>query len=290
MLLVLVSVTVLVLGSTGPFDSVRGRASDAFAPVRRLGRTITSPAEDLFGSTSRYQSVRKENIRLKQQLAVARGQAAKGQDAVRERAELLALNQLEDIDKLTAVDARVVSQPLGNFDATIEIDVGSDRGVRAGMPVRTGAGLVGRVTYTTAKQSRVLLLIDEKSKVGVRLSTSGEVGVASGTGSTSSLGVDYIEPETKVEDAEVLVTSGLQNSRFPAGIPVGVVVTHTVGANALQQSMTMQPLADLVHLTFVQVVLWQRADVFPPTPTAVVRPTTTSGAPDAAAVASTVAP
>ena len=275
MLLVLVSVTVLVLGSTGPFNSVRGKVSDAFAPVRRVGGSITSPFSDLFGSATRYQKVRKENTSLKQQLAAAQGQAAKAQDAIRERAELLALNRLENVDKLASVDARVVSQPLGNFDTTIELDVGTDRGVRAGMPVRTGAGLVGRVTYATAKQSRVLLIVDEHSKVGVRLSTSGEVGVANGTGSSSSMSVDYIDPETKVIEREILVTSGLQNSRFPAGIPVGMVSTHTVSAAALQQSLTMQPLADLEHLTFVQVVLWQQTEVFPPTPTVVLRPTTT---------------
>ena len=88
------------------------------------------------------------------------------------------------------------------------------------------------------------------------------------------MSVDYIDPETKVMDREITVTSGLQNSRFPAGIPVGMVSAHTVSAAALQQSLTMQPLADLQHLTFVQVVLWQQAEVFPPTPPVVLRPTT----------------
>jgi rod shape-determining protein MreC len=277
-LLVLVSITVLVLGSTSPFAGVRSRVSDAFGPVRRAGKSVTSPFGDVFGSATRYKKVRKENETLRAELAAAQGKAAEAQDAIRERSELLAAAKLEDVETIKSVNARVTGQPLGNFDSTIEIDRGSDSGIRRGMPVRTGAGLVGRVTYVTAKQARVLLITDEQARVGVRLSTSGEVGLAVGGGSSKNLQVDLIDPNTVIADSEVLVTSGLQNTRFPAGIPVGIVASHKVGDGSLQQEVMMQPLADVSHLTFVVVLLWDPPVSLPPTPTIALVTTTVAGA------------
>ena len=134
------------------------------------------------------------------------------------------------------------------------------------MPVVTGAGLVGRITVTTPHQARVLLITDAKSQVGVRLSRSGDVGVARGGGTTRSLSVDLIDPDTVIADSEVMVTSGLQNSRYPAGIPVGEVVQHKVDGVALQQAVTIKPLADVSQLTFVQVLLWTQSEVMPAAP------------------------
>ena len=272
-LLVLVSITVLVVGSTSPFAALRGRVSDAFGPVRRAGKAVTSPLGDVFGSATRYQKVRKDNDELRKQLAAAQGKLARVDDAVRERSELLALNGLADLDNIPKVNARVVGQPLGNFDVTIEIDAGSASGIREGMPVVTGAGLVGRVTVTTPHQARVLLITDAKSQVGVRLSRSGDVGVARGGSTDGLLGVDLIDPDTVIADHEVMVTSGLQNSRYPAGIPVGQVVKHSVDAVALQQNVTIKPLAAVDQLDFVQVLLWSETDTLPSSPSAVVIPT-----------------
>ena len=52
------------------------------------------------------------------------------------------------------------------------------------------------------------------------------------------------------------MTSGLQGAIYPPGIPVARVVSSRSGIASSQETVTLQPLADLQHLRYVSVVLW----------------------------------
>jgi rod shape-determining protein MreC len=236
---------------------VRSRARDAFSPVRTLGAKISSPFGDFFGGITRYRKVKNENARLRRRLAESEGRAAQAADAVRERAELLRLAGFANPDRIRNVDARVLGGALSNLEYTVEIDRGARDGVKVDMPVVNGAGLIGRIKSTSGRRSVVLLITDPSSNVGVRLSNSGDVGLAQGQGPGRALPVRGIELSTTVAAREVLVTSGLQGSVFPSGIPVGRVrAVATPRPGEVQQRLTMDPVADLSQLTFVKVLLW----------------------------------
>ena len=53
------------------------------------------------------------------------------------------------------------------------------------------------------------------------------------------------------------MTSGLQGSVFPAGLPVGRVRAAKVPPAALQQQIDIDPIVDLARLDYVKVLLWQ---------------------------------
>lgn len=258
-LLVLTSLTIILLTSrdSSLAASVRGVARDAFGPVRTLGAKVTSPFGDFFNGITRYRDVKKENADLRRRLAAAEGKAAQAADAVRERSELLRLSGFPNPDAIDGVDARVLGGALSNLEYTLEIDRGTSDGVKADMPVVNGAGLVGRVRSASAHRATILLITDPASSVGVRLSTSGDVGLAQGQGPGRVLPVRGIELSTKVAKGEVLVTSGLQGSVFPSGIPVGRVrAVASARTGEVQRRLTMEPVADLAQLTFVKVLLW----------------------------------
>ena len=144
-----------------------------------------------------------------------------------------------------------------NFQLTVEIDHGIPDGLRKGMPVVTGAGLVGRVVEVSQQRATLLLLTDPSFNVGVRLSGSGDVGVARGNGARQPLPVDLVDLGTKIAPREVLVTSGLQGSVFPPGIPVGRVRNAATPPAALQQQITVDPVVDIPRLDYVKVLLWE---------------------------------
>jgi rod shape-determining protein MreC len=68
------------------------------------------------------------------------------------------------------------------------------------------------------------------------------------------MSVGFVETNVELRRRELAVTSGLNDSVFPAGIPVGRVVTAKSTPGELQQRVTMRPLADLEHLRFVRVL------------------------------------
>jgi rod shape-determining protein MreC len=150
----------------------------------------------------------------------------------------------------------VVATSPSNFQLTVTIDKGSDHEVATGMPVVTGAGLVGRVVDVSKSRATVLLITDPSSNVGVRFQSSGEVGVAKGSGPRDTLTVDLVDVETKIDEGEAVVTSGLQQSVFPPAVPVGRVRSARVPPGALQKEITVDPVVDLRRLEFVKVLRW----------------------------------
>lgn len=260
LLLVLTSVTLLTLDyrgrASGALEALKDGARDAFAHVETATEGVFSPVGNVVGGIVHYDDVQAENRRLRLENERLRGTALQARDAERERRALLDQLNLDFVGDVPRVDARVVSTSPSNFDLTVEIDKGTGSGVVVGMPVVTGAGLVGRVIDTSRLRSTVLLLTDKESQVGVRLTGSGDVGVARGGGFRAPLTVDLVELPTPVAPGEVVVTSGLQQSVFPPGVPVGRVVSAEVDGNALQKDVVLEPIVDLRRLSFVTVLQW----------------------------------
>ena len=153
--------------------------------------------------------------------------------------------------------ARVVALAPGNFEASITIDRGRRHGVKKDMPVVSGAGLVGRVLEVYGGCSKALVLTDPRVAVGIRLAKSRETGVTRGLAGKDILDVDLIDPDVNVEENELVVTSGLEDARYPSGIPVGtvasvstpgVLVTITPRISAATTSTLLYPTATLATM------------------------------------------
>jgi rod shape-determining protein MreC len=147
-----------------------------------------------------------------------------------------------------------------NFALTIDISKGTADGVKVGMPVVNGAGLVGRVIQTNAHRSTVQLLTDPDFKVGVKLLPKGPFGTATGNGRGKDLVVDTaIEADSKEipEKGTKLTTSGIDASAFPASIPLGTITATKPAPDGLTLDLVVTPYADPSQLSFVTVLLWE---------------------------------
>lgn len=258
-ILVLIVVTAIALitldvRGSGPVSAVRGGAHDVVDPVAGVLDKAFSPVGDWIDGATSAASLKGENARLRHRLDAARGQEAAARAALAENEELKKLLELPFVDGTNAVAAPVVDGAPGNFELTVRIGKGASAGVGVGMPVVTGAGLVGRVTAVSRDRATVLLLKDPQSGVGVKMERSGTGGVVKGRGESSTLRVDFVDPDADVTAGEVVSTAGVQNSPFPAGIPVGTVSKVTRGRGDLQQDVLVKPLVDFSRLDYVKVL------------------------------------
>jgi rod shape-determining protein MreC len=257
-LLVLTSITVLTLDFRGSsvIRELRGAAATVFSPFRSVADTVFGPVGDAWNGAFNYDDVRRENDELRKQLDQARADAAAGQQSTKELEELRKADQLAVLSSIDNVTADVIGGPVTNFAHTIELSKGSDAGIREGMPVVSG-GLVGRVIQVTGGRSVVKLITDPDFAVAVRLVTSSETAVGRGTGDGRPLRVGNVAVAVKVPERESIVTSGYDRAIFPKDIPVGTVTKVETDANQLDQTLTIEPIADLSHLSVVQVLLWE---------------------------------
>lgn len=262
LLLVLTSVTVLTLDfrGSGFVEDLRGIASTIFSPLGDGAASVTEPFTDAWNGAFGYSELEDENERLREQIAAMEGDAAEAQDVLRESEELLDLEGIERYTDIEAVAARVVGGSLTNFEHAIQLDRGSGDGIAEGMPVVTGAGLVGRVVAVTGSRSTVQLLTDPGFDIGVRLAATGEIAIGHGTGDGNPLTIDAgipVNVADRIDEGEAVTTSGLGRSVFPPGIPIGRVTSIDRASNQLSLVLEVEPLADVGDLTFVQVLLWE---------------------------------
>ncbi|GIU85254.1 MAG: cell shape-determining protein MreC [Acidimicrobiales bacterium] len=261
-LLLLMVVTSLALVSVdktgfGPLDSLRRRVLDVTAPVRDFVGAVVGPVGDLWDAVTSHDELERENRMLRRRVEELEGAALRGEAASDELARLSAELDLFFVEELDRVVARVVAGPVDPLSETVEIDKGTSQGIREGMPVVNAKGLVGSVERAGRSRSRIRLVTDPTYRVAVRLSRSSDAGVARGQGAGRPLVIEAgIDPDTEVRRGELVVTSGLERTRTPGGIPVGRVASSVRVRGDLDQEVYVEPSAPVSALDYVTVLVW----------------------------------
>ncbi len=260
--LVLFSITILTLDfrDVGIVQDARHTVGSALSPVQGAADFVATPFQNGWNGITHYNDVSDENVALRERVDELEGQIAQNEDTSVQYEQLLETVDIPWVGSISTATARVIQQPATAFSHIVVIDKGSSVGIREGMPVVTGAGLVGQVVDVSSDRASVQLITDPEFRVGVRLATSQRFGTATGQGASRDLRIDTgIEPDeddADVPDREILTTSGIDDrSSYPASIPVGRV-TRTAEANGgLTLEIFAEPLADLDELSFVNVLL-----------------------------------
>lgn len=203
---------------------------------RRLFRTLSIPvfapfqaARVMTGNvTGQFQSVETLQSRIQEletQLAAARLEARLGDEA---RLEAERLKQAlavrgETRDRLPTepLFAHVVGSSPHPHERRITLDRGSRHGVTLDSPVIYGDEVLGRVVQVLPSTSRVLLVQDPLSALGVLLEGERAPGVAQG------LGGPVLELSGLPEDVRLIegtrVLTGSLSAYYPKGLVVGIL-------------------------------------------------------------------
>jgi rod shape-determining protein MreC len=262
-LLVFTSIALLTLDfrNAEVVQSARRTAGTVFSPLRGVAETVASPFSNAWHGVTDYGDIKSENEDLRKELDEARGKAVLEEDSAAQLAEILEQQNLEWVGNLQTTTARVLSSDPSNFSHTVDISKGSDDGLKVGMPVVNGAGLVGRLVQVTPNRSTVQLITDPDFLVGVRLLGADlATGTSRGQGPGEDLLVDTrLEPD--IDDppkpGTALTTSGAQNSAFPDSIPVGKVRTVRETDGGLTYELVVRPMADTDRMQFATVLMWE---------------------------------
>ncbi|WP_071515765.1 rod shape-determining protein MreC [Geitlerinema sp. PCC 9228] len=144
----------------------------------------------------------------------------------------------------------IVGRSPDNWWQQLVLGSGSQDGIKPGYVVVGPGGLVGRVTQVTNRTSRVLLLSDPESQVGVKISRSGYAGLIRGQGSQQVV-MEFFDqmPDVKVGD---VVTTSTYSVLYPAGLPVGTVKSISPNKSPAPEAV-VELSVPLDHLEWVFV-------------------------------------
>ncbi|MBL8056011.1 MAG: rod shape-determining protein MreC [Anaerolineales bacterium] len=148
--------------------------------------------------------------------------------------------------------ANLIGRDTSPLLTTLIFDRGSDDGVIRGMPVVTGAGLVGRVVEVSPQACKVQPLTDPASAIAARLQASRETGVVVGQ-LGGGLEMQFITQQTRVSPGELVLTSGL-GGEYPAGIVLGTVSAVQQLDYEVLQKAEVTPAVDVNRLEIVLII------------------------------------
>lgn len=268
MLALLVAVSLVLLtayfgeSAGGPLRAVQRGMLEVFAPIQEGASRALKPVRDAVGWFSDTAKAKDERDRLRTERDALRRQLISNQLDRRELVQLRGMVGLERASQLSAyrpVAARVIGRSPTVWYATINVDKGSNEGVRVDQPVVNGQGLVGKVSAVSGGAAQVTLITDHTSGVSAEVSDSGVQGlVQTAVGNPNDLILDFVTRGTRIQKGQRVITSGTRSNRleslFPSGVPIGTVTKVDREELDLYQRVHIRPYADLRKLDFVQIL------------------------------------
>ncbi len=165
----------------------------------------------------------KENAELKNILA----QELKNPENTR----IQVIDTTKYFQKYSYYTAKVIENQYQKKFNYLTIDKGSKHGISAEMGVANSKGIIGITTNISNGYSTVLSILNENSKINVKLSKSPHFGTLEWNGGNYNiLQLTDLPIQANINVGDTLITGG-RSVIFPEGIPVGTVTNFKVENN-----------------------------------------------------------
>lgn len=213
-----------------------------------ISLTSKDTLSDFLDGLTRAEQIKKENRILKRKIdKFIFKQRSYYQEIEIANQRLQELLNFKKKTPLNLIPTKVVSYSPEDFFKVIYIARGGKDGVVEGMEVVNAQGLVGKVVEVYPDEAKVMLIIDKRSKVGVRVQRTRDIGILQGTGNPRFCELHYILTKAKVQVGDCVVTSGL-GGIFSPGIVVGYISSIEKKPNYIFQQIKVEPAVDFGKL------------------------------------------
>jgi rod shape-determining protein MreC len=230
---------------------IRLWAVSAITPFERLLVWMQHSTGNVWHDYFYLRGVRTENRQLKEQIEQMRLEQVRLSEDASQAHRLQALLAFKEQFIAKTVAAQVIGTSGSDSSRIVYIDKGSEEGIKPDLAVITPDGIIGKVWETFPSVSKVLLINDQSSGVGVILEKSRLQGVLRG-GVNGEVTLERVMSDEQVAPGETVLTSG-GDQIFPKGLPVGTVARVGMGKD-LFLNIKVKPAANLNKLEEVLVL------------------------------------
>lgn len=261
----------------GPLHTVQLGAAEVLKPVRGVVDTIVEPVQETRERIEGAFDTSDEEA-IQEKFRQTQGLAAQASRLERENARLRELLEGERSFYEYGPLARVVAPVSDQFTNRIQIDAGSEDGIKPQMPVVVGENtLIGRTTNDVSRTTaQVMLVTDREFAAGVRIIPPAQFDPSSGqlspavtapnvsygegllrTNLEGYFGIEYVDLSSRAEKGDYVVTSGRAGQKellFPPGLFVGTI--ESVSSQDIDQykKIVVEPAMDPDDLEEVRVI------------------------------------
>ena len=217
-LVVLFLFTILIINSKTITSPLRVRILDFSSPSLKAAGDAFSAIKSVLP----FASLRAENRILRERIDLLNRKIEEIKMLSSENERLKELLNFRKTVPYAVIPTKVIGRDPSNWSNSLIVDKGLMSGVKPNRAVLSTRGLVGRVLETGKDSSKILLITDPNSKVGVLIQRNRQGGILVGRPDGRCKMV-YIALDSDVAAGDKVMTAGF-GSIFPKDILVGEVV------------------------------------------------------------------
>ena len=248
-ILALTSLLLITLDVQDNFLATGARRFFAFVfePIQDSARVLTRPVENAWRSFTDYDDLAAENKILQDRLDQQEGAFIAALAVVRDAQELLALNDIDNLADVSSITAQVVGGSPSNFSQIVEINQGSDRGLRVGMPVVNAAGIVGKITEVFPGRALVMLATDVRYAIPVQVVNvpESEAPTTTTTSTTSTTTTSTTSTTVAPSTGTTTAVPGVTTSIGGVATVPTIVPTQPASTSAPPAPGTLAPVSSI---------------------------------------------
>ena len=222
-----------------------GRHQAGLNNLRKISITVFSYLEEPLSDIRIYRQALKTNQDLRRQNVLLLDKLSRLRSAEQQNEKLRELLEIKKESEFDLEPVSIVGKELNGIHNSLTIDAGTSDSIKAGMPVVSANGLIGRVILASRNYSQVMPYFNNLFRVSARIQGLRAYGVVSWDGkSVDELIMEYVPQTIPVDTGMVVETSGYSN-QFPASIPIGRVVNTQPQIGKETQHIYVEPFTNL---------------------------------------------
>jgi rod shape-determining protein MreC len=251
---IILSIFFLLLDSIGVIGILYDVTALITVPIRLELKSLNKEVNDIFGAIGKMSSLSKENEILREENVSLIEQSSQLEEYKYEIDILKEQLELKEKVQGKLIEARVIGSDV-SLESALQLNVGRQDGVEEGDIAIFGKYAVGRVIRSEHDTSKISLITSPSSNIPVRGQTNRAVGLVKGKVGFTLKMIDIL-PDEKVEEGEIIVTSGVE-SPFPAGLIIGIVDSVNENPAFATQEADIEAQIDFSRLDYIYIMKGQ---------------------------------
>lgn len=150
--------------------------------------------------------------------------------------------------------AKIINNNYSASKNYLTINKGEKHGLKEDVAVITSKGIVGIIDNTSNGYSRVLSILNTKSRINAQLKSSNHIGSLIWNAKSSAI-VQLIDISkfAPVRQGDTIVTGG-QSSIFPQGIPIGIIDDFILDISGDTYNISIKLFNDMSSLSHIYII------------------------------------
>lgn len=239
----------------GWLKPVENLAVRIVAPVQGGVYSLSLNSKSFYNAWLTKRNLLAENETLKNQLKAGQINQAELNSLAQENELLKKELKFVQESGLKFVAAKIITGVSDNLSKSVIINRGQSDGLQKGMAVVADNGiLVGKISEVYDNFSKVLLLIDDKSKVAAAIQNQTEtIGLVEGQLGLSLI-MTNIPQDQEIKLGDLVVTSGLEGP-IPKNLLIARVASLSASPSEIFKTAILSPIIPFDNLSYVEAIV-----------------------------------